>query len=155
MALSATLLAPTLALSPMAEAKPRGCFTKTEIAAEQNIRLGLRLREGARQCQENPWNANTVPLWTQLDQTLGSRFAQQTEIRRRAFEREFDKNAEDRLVLWNGRIVMYYRNYPASQLYCANIRQMLDKFNKKGWAQFAKQAAKARDEVKLDYKTCP
>jgi hypothetical protein len=139
----------------LAQAKPRGCFTKAEESAEQLVRGGLRLREGALGCDGPPWEAGTRPLWEQIDRQFGSRFARQTQIRQRAFEREFAKDAENRLQVWDGRIVFHYRHYPLSATYCANLKDMMEKMLRVGWAVFARQAATARDEVKMDYKPCP
>jgi hypothetical protein len=130
------------------------CFTKAEQSAEQIVRHGLRLREGAQACDEPPWNLPTAPLWESIDKQFGPRFAAQTAIRKKAFMREFADDADNRLALWDARIVMHFRHYPVSDEYCAGIKDMLDETLKRGWGAFTKQAAKARDEVRMDYRPC-
>ncbi len=150
-------LALLLSLSPpftLALGKPRGCFTRAEQGAEEMVREGLRLREGAIGCDGPPWYAGTKPLWEEIDQRFGQRFAAQTGIRRRAFQREFAKDAENRLQMWNGRIVMHFRNYPLSETYCAGIKDVLQKMRRGGWGVFSRLAGMAKDEVKMDYRPC-
>jgi hypothetical protein len=137
-----------------AQAKSRGCFTKAEQTAEQIVRQGLRLREGARGCDGAPWNMGTQSLWEDLDARLGAQFAAQTNIRRRAFIREFGDDANYQMDLWNGRIVMHFRHFPLSAVYCAEIKDMLEQAQKRGWGVIRSGAAKARDAVKMDYRPC-
>jgi len=148
------VLALSLAPLPAAEAKPRGCFTKQEQTAEEVVRYGLRLREGGRGCDEAPWNAGTQPLWDAVDKQFGDQFKQQTETRRKAFEREFEKDAENNLNRWNARIVFYYRNYPLSPVYCDLLKTQLVNVVKKPWGAFVKQSAIARDDVRMTYQPC-
>lgn len=143
-----------LAAPPEGWAKPKGCFTTVEESAEGIVRYGVRLREGARACDGDPWNAGTAPLWDQIDKQFGTRFAQQTKIRHDAFVREFEGDAENKLEYWNGRIVFYYRNYPTSPVYCATIKKDMQTMQAKGWNSFVKSAALGRDEVQMDYKVC-
>jgi hypothetical protein len=114
----------------------------------------LRLREGARGCAGPPWGLNTQSLWTSIDQRFGPQFAAQTRIRRGAFQREFSDDADNRLDMWNGRIVLHFRHYPLSEVYCAGVKDMLDNTLKKGWGVVARSAAKGVDEVKMDYRLC-
>lgn len=137
-----------------AQGKTRGCFSKAEEAAEQIVREGLRLREGARGCDGSPWNKGTLALWDDVDRLFGPRFAAQTAIRRKAFEREFKDDADNRLERWNGRIVMHFRHYPLSDIYCGSIKTMLEQIRKRGWGVLQKQATKAQDEVTMDYRPC-
>jgi hypothetical protein len=139
---------------PPAFAKPKGCFTATEESAEQMVRQGLRLREGARGCDSEPWDAGTLPLWQQIDQQYGPQFAHQTEIRKNAFVREFSNDAENKLSEWDGRIVIYFRNYPLSDLYCGQIKSMMAAIQKGGWPAFTKQAGRSGDVVKMNYNPC-
>lgn len=143
------LLWPELAWS-----KPRGCFTKAEQNAEQMVRHGLHLREGANGCDGQPWNTGTEPIWQQINTQLGAQFAQQTQIRAAAFDREFEKDADNKLSVWNGRIVMYFRNYPLSAVYCGELKKQLDAVQKGGWGVFARQAGKAVDVIRMDYRLC-
>lgn len=147
----------TLCLLPQsvwAQAKNRGCFTKAEMTAETIVREGLRLREGALGCDGPPWNMGTRPLWEEVDRVFGPRFAQQTHSRMRAFQREFQDDAVNRLQMWDARTVMHYRHYPVSQLYCEDIRDTLQDVRKSGWSIIPRQAAKGRDAVEMDYRPC-
>ena len=118
------------------------------------VRYGLRLREGGNACNEDPWNAGTQPLWQAVDKQFGPQFRQQTDIRRRAFEREFGQDATDRLSAWDARIVFYYRHYPLSDVYCAGIKSALAEMRQKGWNSFVKRAAVAMDDVRMMYVSC-
>lgn len=137
----------------LAQAAPKGCFTPAEEKAEQIVRLGVRLREAARGCDGEPWNMHTQSLWDDIDRRFGSLFANQTRIRQGAFQREFSDDADNRLESWNGRIVFHYRNYPLSDVYCSNIKDMLGQMQKKGWGYLQRNAVKG-DEVKMDYRPC-
>jgi hypothetical protein len=134
--------------------KPKVCFTKAEENAEQLVRGGLRLREGAAGCDGRPYEMHTQPLWDQIDQRFGPRFKQQTDIRRAAFVREFAKDAENNERAWDGRTVLYFRNYPLSQVYCAQIKKSLEDFLKTGWKGFVNKARLYRIPVEDDYKLC-
>jgi hypothetical protein len=92
---SLTALAFSFALvpGPQALAKPRGCFTKSEQTAEEIVRYGLRLREGAMGCDGAPWEAHTQPLWEAVDKQFGPQFKQQTDAQAHPVERA------DRLLL--------------------------------------------------------
>jgi len=59
------------------------------------------------------------------------------------------------LSQWDARIVMHFRHYPLSEEYCDAIKTMLEDTQKKGWSAVTKQAAKGKNEVKMDYKPCP
>jgi hypothetical protein len=134
--------------------KPKVCFTKAEENAEQIVRDGLRLREGATACDDRPWDMHTQPLWDQVETKFGARFKQQTDIRRKAFLREFSKDVENRIQAWDGRTVLYFRNYPLSVPYCTELKQNLDDLLKKGWATFVARARLYRIPVEDDYKPC-
>jgi len=130
------------------------CFTQSEHTAEQIIRSGLRLREGAIGCDGPPWDFHTRKAWEQVDQQYGPRFKQETDIRRKAFQREFAKDAENNEQMWDGRTVLYFRNYPLSAPYCAEIKDSLDALLKGGWSNFAKKSKLSKDEVEADYRVC-
>jgi len=134
--------------------KPKICFTPAEENAEQLVRGGLRLREGAAGCDRRPWDAGTLKLWQQVDQNFGPRFKQQTDIRRRAFEREFSKDVENQVRLWDGRTVLYFRNFPLSVAYCAEIKKTLETMLKSGWSVLVEHAQRAHEEVEMDYRPC-
>lgn len=135
--------------------KPKICFTPAEENAEQLVRGGLRLREGAAACDGRPYNMQTQALWDQIDQRFGPRFKQQTDIRGKAFAREFTNDAENREKMWDGRTVLHFRNYPLSAAYCTEIKNSLQAMLKSGWGAFVKQAQRAKDEVEMDYRPCP
>lgn len=138
----------------LAAAKPKICFTKAEENAEQLVRGGLRLREGANGCEERPWSMQTAGLWQQVDEKFGPKFKQQTDIRRGAFVREFSKDVENRIQAWDGRTVLYFRNFPLSITYCQQIKATLQDFLKTGWGGFVKKARLYRIPVEDDYKPC-
>ncbi|HXP97276.1 MAG TPA: hypothetical protein VN809_11225 [Telmatospirillum sp.] len=148
------LIASLIPAPALAQTQERGCFTKAEQKAEQIVREGLRLREGAKGCDGPPWGLHTLSLWTSVDQRFGPQFAAQTRVRKSAFQREFSDDADNRLDMWNGRIVLHFRHYPLSEVYCAGIKDMLDNTLKKGWGVVARSAAKGVDEVKMDYRLC-
>ena len=131
-----------------------GCFSKAEQAAERIIREGLRLREGARGCDEPPWNMRTASLWADIDQKLGARFLAQSKVREKAFLREFKDDADNRLARWNARTVFHFRYFPLSEVYCANLKKTLQQMQKKGWGAVSNLAAKGTDEVEMDYRPC-
>jgi hypothetical protein len=134
--------------------KPKICFTKAEENAEQIVRAGLRLREGASGCDARPYDLQTQPLWDQIDQKFGPRFKQQTDIRRAAFVREFSKDVENQVLAWDGRTVLYFRSYPLSPVYCVQIKKSLQDFLKTGWGPFTAKARLYRIPVEDDYKPC-
>ena len=68
--------------------------------------------------------------------------------------REFAKDAENRIQAWDGRTVLYFRNYPLSLVYCGEIKKNLEDFLKTGWGGFAKTAKLYRIPVQDDYKLC-
>lgn len=150
----AVVTAASLFSSSAVAAKPKICFTKAEEGAEMLVRGGLRLREGAAGCDGRPYDMHTQPLWDQIDQKFGPKFKQQTDLRRKAFEREFSKDVENNVQAWDGRTVLYFRNYPLSQVYCVQIKKNLEDFLKTGWGSFAKTAKLYRIEVQDDYKLC-
>ncbi|HVI50886.1 MAG TPA: hypothetical protein VM661_06720 [Candidatus Sulfotelmatobacter sp.] len=150
-----SLLILCLALSlPAQAAKPKTCFSKAEMNAERLVRQGLRLREGAKGCDGDPWNFQTQAQWEDIDKRFGPQFAAQTKIRRGAFVREFDKEADYRINESDGRIVMLYRGYPLSAPYCTEIKKLLTDMQKSGWVAFTKKANTAPDEVKFVYRAC-
>jgi hypothetical protein len=140
--------------SPAFAAKTKMCFTKAEQNAEQLVRSGIRLREGASGCDGPPWNLHTKPLWDQIDQKFGPRFKQQTDIRRKAFEREFAKDAENRERMWDGRTVLHFRDFTLSAAYCAEIKTSLETMLKSGWGALANRARLDKDPVEMDYQPC-
>ncbi|OIQ87044.1 hypothetical protein GALL_311040 [mine drainage metagenome] len=135
-------------------AKPRGCFSANEIAAERIVRQGVRLREGARGCDGSPWHYHTWALWQQVDQRFGPQFARQTQIRQSAFVREFSKDFENRPSQSTGRLVTHYRDYPLSDVYCQGVQKQLQQTLSRGWGAFVRQASVAPDVVEFIYKPC-
>jgi len=152
--LLASILALSLVWTLPAQAKPKSCFTAAELGAERLVRQGLRLREGAKGCDGDPWNFHTQAQWDDINNRFGKQFAAQTKIRKGAFIREFDKEAEYKLSESDGRIVMHYRGYPLSPTYCADIKKLLTDMQKSGWVTFTKRANAAPDEVNFVYRKC-
>ncbi len=152
---AALALAFVLLLPDVAAAKPLGCFRHNEMNAERIVRHGLRLREGANSCDRPPWNVPAMPLWKDVDARFGPLFARQTQVRKAAFEREFGNSAWDRLERWDGRIVMHFRHYPVTHVYCRGILDQLKAVQRGGWNVVVKQAEVAPDEVRMDYRPCP
>jgi hypothetical protein len=143
-----------LSNAAFAQGAAKECFAKPEQQAEQIIREGIRLREGASGCDQPPFFMETWPLWQQIDRQFGARFAQQTAVRQRALKREFPDDPDNDETAWNGRVVMYFRHYPLSTVYCQAIKQQLQSVQKKGWAAIAKLAKAGTDEVEMDYRPC-
>lgn len=157
-ALALALATPSPALA-QAKAKgksqARGCFTKVEQAAEQQVRQGIRLREYGWRCEQSPYAAKTLELWTTIDKKFGKDFAKVTETRQKAFEREFPDSWKTDLEVWNGRIVLHFRHLYLSNRACAEAKSQLVEIDKKGFKTFQAMAAKAKPEVIMDYKVCP
>lgn len=152
--LRAALIAVLLLPSAEAGAAPRNCFSPKEALAMQMVRHGIRLREGAMRCQEAGYSPGAVELWRKVDGAVGSQFKEQTDLRREAYQREFEKWAEWNLTVWDGRIVHYFRYRPLSRELCGNLSTMLKEVDEKGWKAFSKQADLLRNEVRLDYRIC-
>lgn len=151
--LALSLLCLALAAGP-ALAKPKGCFSGKEEVAEQVVRHGIRLREGAWRCEELGFAAQTMADWRVLDAQLAEQFAAQVAVRSKAFEREFEGQAQQQLRLWDGRIVGYFRHRPLTESYCRRLTDMLSEPRSRGWPNFKKQALAERSEVRIDYKIC-
>lgn len=150
----AAILGLCLLTSTAAEAKPKGCFTQAEVEAEKTVRVGVMLRETAMRCDIAPFSAGTLPLWTDVDTALGSRFARATQTRRQGFVREFPKEGADLMSYWDGRLVMHFRHLPLTQADCQDTAKTLKMVRKKGFNAFRSQADKVKNEVRMDYKAC-
>lgn len=153
----ASLLVGVAALCPAtiaAQLAPKRCFTQKEMTAEQVVRYGLTLREGAAVCSKTPHDFKLYPLWLDIDQKLGPQFAINKGIREVAFRREFGPSALNRLEMWDGRIVFYYRYVPVTADLCKEMRDNLEAVQKGGWAQVTKRSALNRDNVQMTFKRC-
>ncbi len=151
---AACLILILLLPSPHAAAAPRKCFAPKEAEAIQAVRHGIRLRESALRCQEEGFAPDAIALWRKIDQAVGSQFKAATNLRRESFQREFEDWADWNLSIWDGRIVMHFRNRPINRELCTNIAAMLKDIDSRGWPAFTKQATKLRDEIRLDYMVC-
>jgi hypothetical protein len=152
--LAASLLTPPLPAQAQ-KAQAMGCFTKPEETAEQIVRFGLYLREGAHLCSDKPLRLTELAmLWEDIDQRLGSQFARQSALRKKAFEREFAGDSDNRLTIANGRLVNAYRSLSPTALFCDDLKTVLQDVQKHGWSAVTKRAAKGRAEVELDYDPC-
>jgi hypothetical protein len=134
--------------------KPRECFTKPEHEAEQQVRQGIRLREWSAICDIEPFKAGTWPLWSKIDNKFGKDFAKVTESRAKAFEREFPETWKQQIEVWNGRIVLHWRNRSLLPRNCTELKKQLEQIDKKGFSAFKAIAAKTKPEVRMDYKIC-
>jgi len=137
-----------------AGAKARGCFSEAEARAEMTVRHGLFLREAAKLCEEAGLTPGIGAQWADVDKRFGRDFKLNTDLRRAAFAREFDKRAPTTQLVWDGRLVMLQRHAPVTQGQCNDAKRMLQEIQKGGFKVFSKQAAKDNDDVVLDYKVC-
>lgn len=135
-------------------AKPQRCFKAKEATAEENVRHGVRLREGAARCDSMGLTAGSNEAWQAINEAVAPQFKAQMDIRTAAFGREFESNAEQQLTHWNGRIVMHFRHRPLTAPYCQNLAANLKELRDKGWPAFIKQAKLEAGEIKMDYKIC-
>ncbi len=150
----ALMLAPVLMLAAPAAAQPQGCLTAREAQAEQAVRHGVRLREGAWRCEALGFATGSIAAWRAAEAVLGQRFAGQTEVRRRAFVREFENGAAAELARWDGRIVSYFRHRPLGEAYCQRLADKLHETARGGWRAFQTQAARERPEIEMDHRLC-
>lgn len=148
------VLVPMLLFAAPSPAAPMGCLTDREAQAEQAVRHGVRLREGAWRCEALGFTTDTIAAWQAADAVLGQRFAAQTELRRRAFVREFEKRSETELARWNGRILGHFRHRPLGEAYCQRLAGQLQEAARGGWRAFQAQAGRERPEVAMDHKLC-
>jgi hypothetical protein len=137
-----------------AAAKPRGCFTKAEHNAERTVRHGIFLREMAFRCDVAPFSMKTKAIWLELDDRIGEQFKRNTDLRQRAFEREFEGRAEQILHAWDGRLVMQHRHMFLTKAQCDDAKKALEEARSRGFQAIRKQAEKVRNEVYYDYKLC-
>lgn len=143
-----------LAVTMPAQAKPRGCFTKAEHNAERTVRHGIFLREMAFRCDVAPFSLQTRSIWLEVDNRIGDQFKRNTELRQRAFEREFEKRAPQILNAWDGRLVMQHRHMFLTKPQCDDAKKALEEARSRGFQAIRKQAEKVRNEVFYDYKLC-
>jgi hypothetical protein len=136
-------------------ALPTDCFKGQEQRAEQIVRAGLRLREGAIACHAAPFFRDSYAQWQRLDEKFGQKFLEQKLIREKAFIRQFGEDPDNQLETWDARIVYHYRHHPLSTIYCDRIEYDLNLFLNKGWSLFLKQAQTGKDEVEMDFNICP
>lgn len=147
------LVAAVLVLLAVPATARTRCFTEAEVLAEQLVRHGVLLREASGRCDE--YLPGSAKLWTDFNQSFGPRLLQQTERRRKVFQREFANDWTRVMTYFDGRLVTYHRHYPLTLAYCTMINELLDENGKRGWKSFVEQAKTTQNEVLLDYKTCP
>ncbi len=152
--LTASLLLALLSAEPaLAAGKPKGCFAQAEHQAEWEVRHGVRLREAADRCGV-VYQPGMPKTWEGVADKLGARFKTANDTRRKAFQREFPDNFENAIVWWDGKIVMYFRNYPVNAAWCGELAKQLDEVSKKGYKAFQSQAKLGRGEVQHNIKAC-
>lgn len=142
------------AIAMPVQAKPRGCFTKAEHNAERTVRHGIFLREMAHRCDVPPFSLQTKPIWLEVDNRIGEQFKRNTELRQRAFEREFEKRAPQILNAWDGRLVMQHRHMFLTKPQCDDAKKALEEARSRGFPAIRRQAEKVRNEVFYDYRLC-
>ncbi len=146
-------LAVIAALAPVAaDAKPKGCLSDGEIVTEQMVHHGVFLREEALRC--NDYTPGTWATWAKFDKSFGTRLAAQTASRVKVFQREFPDDWKRMLLHFDGKLVVYYRNYPLTMPYCGDVKNLLDRNAKGGWGSFSKQAKLLQDVERLDWRSC-
>jgi hypothetical protein len=140
-------------LAPAAWGKPKGCFTKAELIAEREVRHGIFLREASRRCQGR-FLAHSRKIWDAFEQDNGVRFRTQVARRASGWQREFPDDWKIKQTRSDGQIVTYARIQAVTPAFCANVDEMLQENGKAGYAGFARQAARIRNEVTDDYRQC-
>lgn len=154
---AAVLLAVAVPMPVAAQSAPpstfRRCLNKQEVATERMIRHGIFLREGGRRCEE--YNPGTARMWSDFDSRFGPRLAQQTDRRKKLFERQFKDDALKVRTYFDGRLVTFYRHYPLSVAFCGHVDQLLKELSRRGWTAFVAQSSSAQPDVIYDLKVCP
>lgn len=140
--------------APGAQAKPKGCFSKAEMTAEYNIRQGVRLRESANRCEQLGLSKGTAAIWREIEQAIAPQLAAENEKRRKAFDREFEGNAQIQMQLWNGRVVNFFRHRPLTEPYCRNLEASLQQLAQGGWGAFRRLAQTERGEIRVEIRAC-
>ena len=141
-----------LALAAPADAKPKGCFTRAEISSDQIVRHGVYLREAADRC--NDYEPGSWKVWKDLDDKFGVRFRSERSRRESAFKREFPDSWKQNVTTFDAKLVTFDRNLPYNDAFCADIKELLDNAQKKGWGEFTKQSKKIRDQARMEFKPC-
>jgi len=140
------------ALAFPAWAKPKGCFSKSEISSDLIIRHGVFLREASDRC--NDYQPGSKGVWKQFYDSFGARFKSERDRRENAFKREFPETWKRAVTTFDARMVTFDRNLPYTDAFCQDVRDLLDDNQKKGWGSFVKQSKIVRDESTLDFKPC-
>jgi hypothetical protein len=141
------------ALSGVVEAKPKNCFTAPELAAEQEIRHGIYMRDSAKRC-DGEFVRGVSALWQKFEAASATKLKAAMTKRQKAWEREFPDDWQAKMTHADGRLVTFSRHVPRTFGFCDNIEELLQEIDKRGYAAFAKQAKRVRNEVIGDYKVC-
>lgn len=134
------------------DANFKRCLNDKELETERLVRHGVFLREGAWRC--NGAVPGSFDIWRDIDENLGPQMRRVTDARKLLFDREFGESSFQVTNYLDGRLVVYYRNFPLTGVYCNTINRLLKDVQARGWGAYAKQAETLRDNVKLDYRAC-
>lgn len=146
------LVAALLPAGPVA-AKPKYCFSASEIAIEREVRHGIYLREAARRC-DGQYIKGSYDMWQKFEAANGAKFKSAMDKRKKAWSREFPDDWQYKINHADGRLVTYARNIPRTVGFCDNIDELLQEVDKRGYGGFSAQAKVVHNEVVADYKVC-
>ena len=146
------LLLWALSAATPALAKPKFCFTRAEISSDQIIRHGVYLREAALRC--NDYEPGSWAAWKAIDDKFGTRFRSERTKRENAFKREFPDTWLKDVTTFDAKLVTFDRNLPFNDAFCADIKELLDNVQKKGWGELTTQSKKIRDQARMEFKPC-
>ena len=145
-------VAALMTLTAPAWAKPKGCFTRAEISSDQIIRHGVYLREAALRC--NDYEPGSWAEWKQIDNKFGTKFRAERTRREGGFKREFPDSWLKDVTTFDAKLVTFDRNLPYNDAFCADIKDLLDNIQKKGWGEFTAQSKKIRDQARMEFVPC-
>lgn len=134
-------------------AKPKSCFSATELTAEREVRHGIFLREAARRCQGR-FLPNSRKMWETFEEANATRFRGAVAKRMQGWRREFPDDWQVKQIRSDGQIVTYARNQAVTPGFCSNVDDLLQANAKRGYGGFSAQAKTIRNEVVEDYKQC-
>ena len=138
--------------APAMAVDPPHCLKPAEVLIEQSVRHGIFLRESADHC--DGMVPGSTLLWREFNKAFGDRLKKQTDAHNKWIQRQFGDDWKQAADFYDGRQVTTHRNYPINQIYCDDIKKLLDANKAKGWASFTRQAKVLQDDVALDFKLC-
>ncbi|OAN53129.1 hypothetical protein A6A04_14295 [Paramagnetospirillum marisnigri] len=151
----AAILGLAALLSPLGAeaAKPKRCFSTTEVSAEREIRHGIYMREAAKRC-DGDYIKGANAMWQKFEAAQGTKFKAANGKRIKAWQREFPDDWQFKMNHADGRLVTYARHMPRTTGLCENIDELLQELDKRGYAAFTVQSKTIHNEVIEDYKVC-